>query len=63
MQTHTYILAVKHWIQKNQCNVQATEYPEIVLLELLAAVIAKKAKGWFVYLRYNVISWYNLAGL
>ncbi len=55
MQTHTHILAVKHWIQKNWCNVQAAEYPEIALLESLAAVTAEKARGWFVHLGYNVV--------
>lgn len=34
---------------------QATEYPEIKLLKSLAAVIAEKLRGWFIYLGYNIV--------
>ncbi len=38
----------------NWCKVQATEYPEIALLESLAVVTVEKARGWFIHSGYNV---------
>ncbi len=55
LQTITHVpFAVKHWIWMNWCKVQAAEYPEIALLELLAVVTVEKARGWFIHSGYNV---------
>ena len=50
----TYVLIVKHWLRKNWHRVQATEYPEITLLESTAMVTAEKLRGWFIHSGYNV---------
>ena len=49
------VLEVKQWIRKNWHNIQATNYPKIMLLESLAVVIAEKARGWFMHSGYNIL--------
>jgi hypothetical protein len=48
------IRSVKAWIRRNWAQVQASEHPELALLEAAHTVTPDKARAWFTHSGYNM---------